>query len=488
MVALKKMGWFSELSIRKHGDNTNEKGIFSSSSSSPESKKSDNMGILAFETGRTMSKLVSLYKSLSDAEISRLKNEVTRSQGIRYLNSMDQGLLMSLACAERLEDLDKAANVVIRLGQKCRDFGLNRFDLVYMDLKLGIVDFKKLVYGSREIEKMIGKMERLVSATSNLYTSLEALSGLEMSERRMNQWKDKAPPTQPKPNVNLFKQKLESQRKQVQYFRETSLWSKTFDKSVGLMGRVVCFVYARLCAVFSSHVPVPSSVCLRNTRSSLQSHENILKFQPEYCLIEPIMKEQVRSHSGSIVQGTNKPILVRFYSQRSKYFQQEDDGFGSLTVTKHNRVFHAAGPSTVGGCGLALRYANVILMAEKCLYSGESVDPETRQSMYEMLPENLKSLVKSKLSKNVKGTEHDESLASGWREALKEILGWLAPMADDTVQWHLERNPDKMKFDAKPPVLLLQTLHFSDKEKTEAAIVEVLVSLSCILRHENRLL
>ncbi|KAH7865513.1 hypothetical protein Vadar_007611 [Vaccinium darrowii] len=31
-------------------------------------------------------------------------------------------------------------------GHKCSDFGLNRFDLVYTDLKLGIIDFGKPEY------------------------------------------------------------------------------------------------------------------------------------------------------------------------------------------------------------------------------------------------------------------------------------------------------------------------------------------------------
>ncbi|KAL3531790.1 hypothetical protein ACH5RR_005311 [Cinchona calisaya] len=460
------MGWLSDLSTPKHGDNV-------------KIKKSNNLGILAFETAKTMSKLISLYKSLSYEEISRLTCEVMRSKGIAYLNSMDEGHLFGLACAERLEDLNKTATVVARLGQKCKDFGLNRFDLIYNDLKLGIVDLRKLVYGSKDIEKRVEKVEKLIASTSSLYSSLEVLTELEMSERKINQWKDNAPMRQPKANLDLFKQKLEQQRKQVQHFREISLWSQTFDKSVGLMARIVCFVYARICVVFGPYIPVLSSVSLWNIRSSHQKYVGRVS-QPEFYSVEP-MKEQIYSHSGPIPSTSNsKPSVVRFYSRRSNFFLQEDDDLGG----RNNRVFHAAGPSTVGGSGLALRYANVILLAEEC-FLDSSLDRNTRESLYQMLPENLKSLVKLKLIKNLKGTEDDELLAEGWRAALKDILRWLAPMAHDTVQWHLERNPEKMKFDSRPTVLLLQTLHFSDKEKTEAAIAEVLVSLSCIFKHEN---
>lgn len=63
---------------------------------------------------------------------------------------------------------------------------------------------------------------------------------------------------------------------------------------------------------------------------------------------------------------------------------------------------------------------------------------------------------------------------------------WLSPMATNTLLWQRERRVEMTNFDARPPVLLLQTLHFADKEKTEAAIVEVLVGLSFIYMHENR--
>ncbi|KAL0426305.1 UNVERIFIED_CONTAM: hypothetical protein Slati_2805300 [Sesamum latifolium] len=440
MVGFKNMGgWLPEPTHRRLSAEAN--------------KKDSSLGILAFETAKTMSTLVSLYKSLSDEEISRLKNDVIKSEGVAFLNSRDEGFLLSLAYAERLEDLDRAAAVVSRLGKKCSDFGLNRFDLIYMDLKLGILDFGKLEYGSRSAEKKVKKMEKLVSGTSCLRSALEGLTELEISERKLNQWKSRQIELQ-KTNYDLFYQKLENQRKEVRHFREISLWSTTFDKSVNLMARIVSVVYARICVVFGQ-----------------QSRQF------------PLVKEKILPHSGPILT-TSKRSIVRFYSRRSFLFFDEDDSHGE--VAQNNRVFHAAGPSTVGGSGLALRYANVILLAEKYMDSSVPVCHDERESLYEMLPENLKALVRNKLSKNMKSVEDDSSLADGWRDAMVEMMGWLGPMAQDTVTWQMERNIEKMKLEAKPSVLLLQTLHFSDKEKTEAAIAEVLVGLSCIFRFENR--
>ncbi|KAI3474119.1 hypothetical protein Pfo_028907 [Paulownia fortunei] len=445
MVGFKNMGWLPEITSFISDSHTRR-----ALSDGPK-KKVSHLGILAFETAKTMSRLISLYKSLSDEEISWLMKDIVKSEGVAFLNSRDEEFLLSLACAERLEDLDRAATAVSRLGKKCNDFGLNRFDLIYTDLKLGIIDFGKLEYGSRVAEKQVQKMEKLVSASACLHAALEALAEMEITERKLKQWKNSQMQLQ-NANFNLFNQKLENQRKEVRYFREISLWCKT----------IVIVVYARICIVFKPYIPVLPSVSLRNMARFQQ--------QREFSLIEP-MKEQILPHSGPILK-ESKPNMVRFYSRKSALFLNEYDGFGTDTekVVKNNRVFHAAGPSPWA----------------KYLNSAASIGHCERESLYQMLPENLKALVRTKLSKNMKCKEDDAFLAEGWRDAMIEMMGWLAPMAHDTVKWQMERNVEKMKFDGKPSVLLLQTLHFSDKEKTEAAIAEVLVGLSCIYRFENR--
>ena len=81
----------------------------------------------------------------------------------------------------------------------------------------------------------------------------------------------------------------------------------------------------------------------------------------------------------------------------------------------------------------------------------------------------------------------DEALARGWKDAVDRIMAWLGPMARDTVQWQAERNMDRRRrFDGAPRVYALQTLRWADKDKAEAAIVEVLVALSCICWYEER--
>ncbi|KAG5554004.1 hypothetical protein RHGRI_011766 [Rhododendron griersonianum] len=491
-MVLNTMGWLSEMGSRV-GDHLRRRcSLAAETKTSTSATSTTQVGILAFETAKIMSRLLSLYKSLDEAEVSKLRNQVMKSRGVAYLTSKDESFLLTLACAERLEDLDKVASTVARLGHRCSDFGLNRFDLVYTDLKLGIIDLGKLEYGSKDSHKRIEKMEKLVYATSRLYAALESLSEMETSERKLHQWRNNSTSRMAlqaqATSYDLFNQKIGYQRKQVTHLKATSLWSQTFDKSVGLMARIVCIVYARICVVFGPFVSFLPHVSLRNVRCS--HRRDIIRIQPEYCLIEPIREQVVTTRSGPIPTVT-KPKLVRFHSQKSILYSADLGASSSNNSSNNNRVFNAAGPATVGGSGLTLHYANLILLLEKYLDSGVTIGDDARGALYDTLPENLKTMVRTKLAKkaSIGAAEEEgdgESLAEGWREAMREIMGWLGPVANDTAIWQAERSFGKRRFELRPPVLLLQTLHFSDKEKVEAAVAEVLVGLSFIYRYENR--
>ncbi|GER57245.1 Avr9/Cf-9 rapidly elicited protein 137 [Striga asiatica] len=438
MVGFKGLAWLPEPAHRRFTSN--------------EKKCCSNLGILAFETARIMSRLVSLYRSITDEETSRMRNDVFRSRGVQFLNSDDEDFLLSLACAEKLEELDRVAAAVACLGKRCDDFGLNRFAVIYTDLKLGIVNLgKSELYGSRAAEKRVRKMEKLASTTSSLHSAADALANLEISDRKLKQLNHHQLEVM-KIDMDDFSKKLENQRKEVLNLRETSLWSQTFDKSVDLMARTVCVVYLRICSVFG---PQPMN-----------------------------LRQKIVPYSGPLLT-KSKPVMVRFHSQRSIDFPDEDKtGHGP------DGVIHLAGPETVGGSGLTTLYANIIILAGKYLSSKSPISQDEREELYRMLPENLRSVLRSKLAKKMKTAENDELLAEGWREAMEEMMGWLGPMARDSVMWLMERNVvEKMRFDGcgkTSSVLLCQTLHFADREKTEAAIAEVLVGLSCIFRFENR--
>ncbi|XP_042505615.1 uncharacterized protein LOC122082208 [Macadamia integrifolia] len=440
-----------------------------------------------------MSRLLSLYKSLSDAELDKLREEIMKSEGVSYLNSKDEAFLFNLACAERIEDLDRCAMAVARLGKKCSDPALCSFEDVYSDLKFGAINIGKLDFSSKEIDKSIDKMEKLISATSSLYFELQALSELELVNRKLKQLRHNTG------NSEFSDQKFAAQRHVVEHYKEVSLWSQTFNKAVGLMARTICIIYARICVVFGPYISVLPQVSAGNVRSRSGQSQN------QSSRNRPLSD----SKSGPLGKPA-KRTLIRFLSRESNDSILEDArigfgfGFGIGFQENHyylfgvngkkNKLIQVAPPSTLGGSGLALRYANVILLVERYLNSPCSIGDDERESFYQMLPTSLKTSVRSKLRNRWKrngeggesGSSGDESLAEGWRDALKGIMEWLAPMAHDTVRWQAERNFERQNFEGKPTVLLLQTLHFSDREKTEAAIAEILVGVSCIFKYENR--
>ncbi|KAL8152721.1 hypothetical protein V2J09_010481 [Rumex salicifolius] len=492
------------------------------------------LGILSFDAAKTISRLISLYRSLSDAEVYRLHRHVVASRGVSYLNSDDDSFLLALACAELLEDLDRAADSVSRLGSRCTDANLSRFDLVYSDLKLGYVDVDKLYNGSgsnKEIERSIKKFERLMITTSNLYEELEALTQLEASERRLNEWKQTvasaaaagaAAEAAHAASVEEFEARIAAQRKLVRQLKEGSLWAKSIDKTVGFAARVICVVFARMCAHFGPYVAVlPHVKGTSRTRScKIERYSCHAALQEQMYVLDKLFDDPEllrESHSGPIVGSgltgfgfthNNKANLVRFMSRESNVFELDRTGGleGGRTVIGYvggsafsrrprNKVFQAALPSTVGGSGLALRYANIITLAEKYIKSDYVIGVQAKNQLYEMLPASLRARVRSKLNKWWRHVEVDEArrsgsgaaLAVGWREAVEEMLMWLGPVARDTLTWHDERSLETQRFDgSRPTVLLMQTLHYSDLEKTEAAVAEVLVGLSCIYRYENR--
>ncbi|KAK7286769.1 hypothetical protein RJT34_21997 [Clitoria ternatea] len=452
--------------------------------------RAETLGILAFDAGKIMSNLISLYHSLSDEEITKLRTEVIKSKAVTYLNSQQECFLLNLAAAERLEELDAAANTVSRLGRKCSDVGLARFDLVYADLKLGLVDLRKLSYTNRNTTNNINKMEKFVSSTASLHSAMMEMEILEKKRQHLKTMEATTTTTTRKsnnnylkPNLEYLNEKIAFQRKQVQHYKEVSLWNQTFDKTVGIMAKLVCIVYARICSVFGAYI----TYC----NCHIKNDDILSRFDYCYCLLEHrelykknrgLLEENRVAKSGPIFpKGNNSNTMLRFLNQ---HLPLDLRGEVDTSVNSDsNKVLRLATASTVGGAGLAVRYADVILFAERCLHAPETVGGGARETLHEMLPERVRGKVRAKLrGRWRKGRKEEQgvALAEGWRDAVEELMKWLLPVAHDTVRWQTERHFEGTRFETKPTALLLQTLHFSDLEKAEAAIVEVLVALSFI--------
>lgn len=475
--------WLSELALRLRSDPDKKPAKFP--------KHPPTLGILSFETAKTMSRLLSLHRSLSEAEFNAFRGTVVRSEGVRHLNSSDEPFLLRLACSEKIDDLDRYTSTVSALATRCRDTRLQDFGRMYAEMKLGSSDLLRFAFPTSEIGRRISKMEGLISATSDLYTGLELLADMEVTEKRMAQWKSyPGPAPLHKANSELFEQKLAWQRRNVRRVRDASLWSQPLDKTVELMARFICNIFSKICAVFGPYVsdlplvfsdgksvPVTCGKKLHLSSSVWAFHSS-----PPQPRERAVLKEINCLNSCSV---SPRHLFRAFRNDKSRRPTQTE----SLGVGGAGEIWRGeASETTLGGAALATRYANVIILAEKMVRSPETVEEEMREDMYQMLPWRLRVEVKKKMRRCVarEVSMAPAAAAEGWKE-VERILGWLAPMAHDMIRWQVERTfVEKPQFEPRPTVMLMQTLYFSDREKAEAAIVELLVGLSCIFRQERR--
>ncbi|XP_042496419.1 protein PSK SIMULATOR 1 [Macadamia integrifolia] len=543
-------------------------------------EQKETIGILSFEVANVMSKTLHLHKSLTDQEVSKLKNEILKSEGVRNLVSSDESYLLELAVAEKLDDLNRVAAVVSRLGKRCTEPALQGFEHVYADIISGVIDVRELGFLVKDMEGMIRKMERYVTSTSNLYNEMEVLNELEQATKKFQN-------TQHEESRRAFEQKVIWQRQDVRHLKDVSLWNQTYNKIVGLLARTVCTIYARVCIVFRESLSRPGFSVLgtesstgREGSSPAQDQSGQLSGQIDsrrhFKLIsEPLQRASSKSNahkSGPIekVAGETKAATARprLVSQRSEVFSFRDEDFifpcganpGKLFMEclslsssasmldddsehdqDHNSSssgYYSAGnglrrehpyrfgfsgqvetggalsrdqrqskcslpsrsifgpnsrsmvyatPSTVGGSALALHYANVIIVIEKLLRYPHLVGEEARDDLYQMLPTSLRMSLRMNLKSYVKNLAiYDAPLAHDWKETLDKILKWLAPLAHNMIRWQTERNFEQQQIVTRTNVLLLQTLYFSDRGKTEAAICELLVGLNYICRYEHQ--
>ncbi|KAH6816334.1 plant/protein [Perilla frutescens var. frutescens] len=511
------------------------------------------IGILSFEVANAMSKIIHLHKSLSENEISKLKNEILKSEGVRNLVCSDEKQLLELALEEKLDDLNKIAGVVSRLGKKCTIPALQGFEHVYGDIVSGAVDFRELSFLVKDMDGMVRKMERYVNYTATLYTEMEVMNELEVATKKFQQ-------NQHEESRKAFEQKLTWQKQDVRHLKDVSLWNQTYDKVLELLARTVCTIFARLCIVFGDgfsenlHPTRWDSSLTKCTASKSNGYSHSHSGQVVNGRVEkksPSLRGKlgIQRNEGGLLRaedynpacciGRGRVLMecLSLSSSASKVDDDDDDDDHVIYDDESSRVsasfsatsglktehlnlsgclIHAissggdqrqakgsllnsskfghkskllayAPPTTVGGSALALHYANVIIVLDKLLRYPHLVGDEARDDLYQMLPISLRVTLKSSLKSYVKDLAiYDAPLAHAWRERLDLMLKWLTPLAHNMIRWQSERNFEQQQIVTRKNVLLLQTLYFADREKTEAVVCELLVGLNYICRYEQQ--
>ncbi|XP_040989979.1 protein PSK SIMULATOR 1-like [Juglans microcarpa x Juglans regia] len=142
----------------------------------------------------------------------------------------------------------------------------------------------------------------------------------------------------------------------------------------------------------------------------------------------------------------------------------------------------------LGAGALALHYSNLIIVMEKMIKSPQLVGVDARDDLHAMLPSSIRSMLRDRLKGSTGFSASDLILAREWREALGRILGWFSPLAHNMIKWQSEKSFKHQTLVPKTNMMLLQTLFFVNKEKTRAAIIELLVGLNYIWKFEREMI
>ncbi|CAI9776893.1 unnamed protein product [Fraxinus pennsylvanica] len=271
------------------------------------------IGILSFEVANVMSKIIHLHKSLTDVEIVKLKNEILKSEGIKALVTNDESMLLEIALVEKLDDLNRVASVVSRLGKKCTIPVLQGFEHVYLDLVSGLIEVKELGFLVKDMESMMRKMERFVNSTASLYSEIEVMNELEVATKKFQQ-------NQHEESRKAFEQKLMWQKQDVRHLKDVSLWNRTYDKVVELLARTVCTVYARICITFGDGISKKDILNASVSRSQVNFSGSL---------------QQLKQESGHKSNQLDLNLAVQTNASSTKSFSAKSSGYGhSVPIEK----------------------------------------------------------------------------------------------------------------------------------------------------------
>ncbi|XP_020236040.1 uncharacterized protein LOC109815672 [Cajanus cajan] len=142
------------------------------------------------------------------------------------------------------------------------------------------------------------------------------------------------------------------------------------------------------------------------------------------------------------------------------------------------------GPERLGEAGLALHYANIINQINMIASRPTALPPNTRDTLYHGLPNNIKTALPSQLQTIA---DMKELSITQIKAEIDKILQWLVPFATNTVkahqgfgwvgEWANTSNDFGDDTSTESNLIRLQTLYYADKRKIDIYIIELLAWL-----------
>lgn len=142
----------------------------------------------------------------------------------------------------------------------------------------------------------------------------------------------------------------------------------------------------------------------------------------------------------------------------------------------------------LGSAGLALHYANIVLQIDSIVARSSSMPSNVRDTLYQSLPPNIKSSLRSKLHSF---SVEEELSITEIKAEMEKTMCWLAPIATNTAkahhgfgwigEWANTGSDGNRKSSGLPDLIQIETFHYADKERTEACILELVLWLNHLI-------
>ncbi|GER37794.1 hypothetical protein STAS_14211 [Striga asiatica] len=325
------------------------------------------ISILAFEVANTIVKGSNLMNSLSSENIRHLKEVVLPSEGVQRLISRDMDELLRIAAFDKRDELKVFSGEVIRFGNRCKDPQWHYLDRYFEKIEMELTPLKQL---KEAAEADMHQLMTLVQYTAELYHEMHALDRFEQDCRRKAQEEENSSSAQRGDSLAILRAELKSQKKHVKSLKKKSLWSKVLEENKGILVKKI-----------QTFVTAPLRVLVMEK------------------LVDIVHFLHLEIHSA---------------------FGNSD---GKTPVKNHHQ--------RLGSAGLSLHYANIINQIDTLVTRSNSVPPSTRDALYQGLPPNIKSALRSKLQ-YFQLTK--ELTVPQIKAEMEKTLQWLVPMATNTTK------------------------------------------------------
>ncbi|XP_073288439.1 protein PSK SIMULATOR 1-like isoform X2 [Primulina huaijiensis] len=199
--------------------------------------------------------------------------------------------------------------------------------------------------------------------------------------------------------------------------------------------------------------------------------------------------------------------LVKNLKKKSLWSRRMEEVMGQLVDaviflnheinnTLGNPVVEGGGPEnvshgsqqTLGDAGLALHYANIILQIDSIVARSSSMSPNSRDTLYQSLPPNVKASLRSKLQCF---KIEEELTVTEIKDEMEKMLSWLVPTATNTAkahhgfgwvgEWANTGSEQNRRTAAPIDVMKIETLQHADRQKTETYILDLLLWLNYLV-------